>query len=223
MSTSRPSLAAEHREVTGKKVAHLRRDGRLPAVVFGHGVASNNISIDTHEFELLRRHIGANALVDLSVDGKKSKPVLVHGVQVHPVGRHPLHVDLFVVKMTEELTVDVPLVASGTPQAVTDGNGTLNYPIESVRVRALPDRLPQVIEFSVDHIADFDTVVQVRDLEIPGDVTLLTDPDEVIARVLPPRVEVELEAAPTEEGEEGAEGEGAEGEGAEGEGAQSEG
>jgi large subunit ribosomal protein L25 len=127
MSTSRPSLAAEHREVTGKKVAHLRRDGRLPAVVFGHGVASNNISIDTHEFELLRRRAGANTLIDLSIDGGKADPVLVHGVQTSVVTRRPLHVDLFVVRMTEELIVEVPLVSEGESDAVENGGGTLMH------------------------------------------------------------------------------------------------
>ncbi len=78
MSTARPTLAAEHREVTGKAVSHLRKAGRLPAVVYGHGRRSANVTVDAHEFELLRRHTGPNALVDLSVDGKKAQPVLIH-------------------------------------------------------------------------------------------------------------------------------------------------
>src|SRR2546426_638005 len=82
------------------------------------------------------------------------QPVLVYGVQVHPVNRRPLHVDLFLVRMTEELTVDVPLVATGESLAVTQHGGTLLHPLESVRVRALPDHLPQVIEYSVASIAD---------------------------------------------------------------------
>ncbi len=195
MSTARATLAAEHREVTGKKVAQLRQAGRLPAVVYGHGVESANVSIDRHEFEQLRRHTGPNALVDLSVDGKKPQPVLVYGVQVHPVHRRPLHVDLFLVRMTEELTVDVPLVATGDSPAVTMHGGTLLHPMESVRVRALPDHLPQFIEYSVASIADFDTTVHVRDLAVPADVTLLTDGDEIIAKVQPPRVEEEPIAA----------------------------
>jgi large subunit ribosomal protein L25 len=199
MSTARPTLAAANREVTGKKVATLRRDGRLPAVVFGHGVPSSNVSIDAHEFELLRRHVGANALVDLSIDGKRAKPVLVHGVQVHPVNRHPLHVDLFVVRMTEEMTVDVPLVPTSTSSAVVDQGGTLNLPLETIRVRALPDHLPQSIEFSIETLTDFDSAIHVRDLAIPADVTLVTDLDDVVARVLPPRVvEVEPETAAVE-------------------------
>ncbi len=200
MSTARATLAAEHRDLTGKKVAILRRGGRLPAVVYGHGVESNSVSIDAHEFEQLRRHTGPNALVDLSVDGKKALPVLVSAVQVHPVNRRTLHVDLFLVRMTEELTVDVPLVATGESPAVANQGGTLLHPIESVRIRALPDHLPQSIEYSVDSLTDFDTTIHVRDLEIPSDVTLLTDGDDIIAKVQAPRVE-EVVEVPAEIGE----------------------
>ncbi len=219
MSTARATLAAEHRDVIGKKVARLRAAGRLPAVVYGHGVDSDSISIDAHEFEQLRRHSGPNALVDLSLDGKKARPVLVSTVQVHPVNRRTLHVDLFLVRMTEELTVDVPLVATGDSPAVVLQGGTLLHPIESVRIRALPDHLPQSIEYSVEGLTDFDTTIHVRDLSVPDDVTLLTDGDEIIAKVQAPRVE-EVVEVPAEAGEGAPEGEeaadAAEGGGAEG-------
>jgi len=143
MSTARPTLAAEHREVTGKLVHRMRKAGRLPAVVYGHGEPSNNVSVDAHEFDLLRKHTGPNALVDLSIDGKKSKPVLINQVQVHPVNRRPIHADLFLVNMTEELTVDVPLVATGESLAVSQLGGTLLHPTETVKVKGLPDHLPQ--------------------------------------------------------------------------------
>jgi large subunit ribosomal protein L25 len=203
MATARATLAAEHRDVTGKNVAHLRHAGRLPAVVYGHGEASANVSVDTHEFEQLRRHTGPNALVDLSIDGDKARPVLVSSVQVHPVNRRPLHIDLFLVRMTEELTVDVPLVATGSSLAVTQHGGTLLHPIESVRIRALPDHLPQSIEYSVESLLDFDATIHVRDLAIPSDVTLMTDGDDIVAKVQAPRVEEEpVVAAEAVEGEE---------------------
>ena len=214
MATARPTLAAANREVTGKAVNRLRKEGRLPAVVFGHGLDSASVSLDTHDFEQLRRHAGPNALIDLSVDGKASKPVLVQHVQIHPVNRRPLHVDLFAVRMTEELTVEVPLIPTGESLAISQLGGTLLHPTEQLRVKALPDHLPQSISYSIDSLVDFDSVVKVSDLEIPGDVTLLTDPDEVIATVQRPRIEVE-EVPEVAEGEELAEGE----EGAEGEAA----
>jgi large subunit ribosomal protein L25 len=205
MSTARPSLAATHREVTGKAVMHLRKAGQLPAVVFGHGTPSANVTVDAHELETLRRKSGPNTLVDLSVDGKKPRPVLIHDVQVHRVTQRPLHVDLFLVTMTEELTVDVPLVATGESEAVKTNGGTLLHPIEHVRVKALPDRLPQSISYDISSLVTFDDVIHLRDLVIPGDVTLLTDPEEIVAKVLPPRVE-EVVAAPVAAGEAPAEG-----------------
>ena len=207
---ARPKLAAARRTVTGKKVAYMRRDGRLPAVVFGRGLESNSVSLDTHEFEVLRRHAGPNTLIDLSVDGAAAAPVLVSEVQLHRVTRKPLHVDLYVVRMTEELTVDVALVSEGISDAVENAGGTLLHVIDHVRVRALPDHLPESIHYSIESLATFDDAIHVRDLAIPSDATLLTDLDEVVAKVLPPRVEEEpvvAEAAEGEEAEEGAEGE----------------
>ncbi len=207
MSTARPTLAAEHREVTGKAVSHLRKAGRLPAVVYGRDAGSSNVSVDAHEFEVLRKHTGPNTLVDLSVDGKKALPVLINGVQIHPVNRRTLHLDLFLVRMTEELTVDVPLTPIGDAPAIIQLGGTLLHPTETVRVKALPDHLPQSIEYSIETLIDFDATVHVRDLAIPGDVTLLTDLDEIVAKVQAPRVEVEeVPVAPEGEEAEGVEG-----------------
>jgi large subunit ribosomal protein L25 len=206
MPDARPTLVAEDRQVTGKAVAKLRREGRLPAVVYGHGVPSANVTLDTHEFELLRRRLGANELVDLSVGGKKSDPVLIHEIQVHPVNRRPLHVDLLVVSMTEELTVDVPLRPVGHSEAISTLGGTLLHAIEDIRIRALPDHLPQSIEYSIESLVDFEGTIHVRDLAIPADVTLLTDPGELVARVLAPRVE-EVEAPAAEAAPVAAEGE----------------
>lgn len=206
MSSSRPTLAAETREVLGKKVAHLRRAGLLPAVVFGHGKESVPVTVDAHEFELLRRRIAGSTLVDLSVDGKKANPVFIHDVQISPVTRRMLHAELFLVRMTEETTMEIPLVTIGDAPAVRDHGGTLLHALETLKVRALPANLPERFEISVDGLVDFDAQIHVRDIAIPSDVTLLTDPDEMVARVQPPRVEIE---APTVEAE-AAEVEGAE-------------
>ena len=204
MSTTRPTLAATKRELTGKRVASLRRAGQMPAVVFGRGVASQSLTIDTHEFEQLQRKIGQNALVDLSIEGKKATPVLVQSVQRDPVYHRMLHVDLFAVRMTEELTVDVPLVTVGESAAVDKLGGTLLHMLESVKVRALPDHLPQSIDLPIDALVDFEATVHVRDLVIP---------DEIVARVQQPRVEeeiVEVAAEGEEAAEEGAESEASE-------------
>ncbi len=216
MSTARPTLAAEHREVTGKAVHRMRKAGRLPAVVYGHGQGSANVSVDTHEFEQLRKHTGPNALVDLSIDGKKSQPVLISSVQVHPVNRRALHLDLFLVRMTEEMTVDVPLVPVGESIAINQLGGTLLHVTDTVKVKALPDHLPQSIEYPIESLVDFDAQIHVRDLTVPDDVTLVTDGDEIVAKVQAPRVEVE-EAPVAAEGEAPEAAEAAEGGAAEGE------
>lgn len=189
MSTStRPRLAAEPRTVTGKKVASLRRAGKLPAVVYGHGHASQPIQVDAREFELLRRHTGRNALLDLSLGKGKPTPVMLQHVQEHPVTRRPVHLDLFVVNVSEEMTVDVPLAFVGESDAVRKDGGTLLHQRETVSVRALPDALPPVIEVNIAPLVDFDATISVRDIEVPQGVTILTDAAEVLARVQAPRV-----------------------------------
>lgn len=197
---SRPKLSVQPRAVQGKAVKRLRREGLLPGVVFGNGVESRPIQLDAHEFELLRRRTGRHALFDLTVDGGSPMPVIVHGVQDHPVSRAPLHVDLMAVRMTEELTVDVPVAFVGMSEAVDRQGGVLLHIRETVQVRALPDRLPQSLELDITPLASFDDILHVSDLSVPDGVTLVTDGEETLARVQPPRVE-EV-AVPTEAEEE---------------------
>jgi large subunit ribosomal protein L25 len=217
--TTRPKLAAEHREIVGKKVATLRRAGKLPAVVYGHGHDSQPIQLDAHEFDILRRHAGRNALVDLKVGSSRAFPVLLHAVHEHPVSRRALHADFFVVKMSEEMAVDVPVALVGESEAVVKQGGTLLHLRDTIHIRALPADIPPSLELDVTSLLDFDAVLHVSDLVVPSTVTVLTDASEPVARVQPPRLELEpvlAEEAEAEEGEEGAEpGEPAE-EGAEG-------
>lgn len=186
--SDRPTLAAVSRTVTGKKVATLRKQGLLPAVMYGHSSASVNIALDDHEFNLLRRHVGGSTLVDLSVDGKKAVPVLLQSIQPHPVTRQALHVDLLAVRMSEAMTLDVALVGTGHAPAVELG-GTVMHPVETVRIRALPGNLPDSIHFELGALTAFDSTITVADLVAPDGVTILTEETEVIARISPPRVE----------------------------------
>jgi large subunit ribosomal protein L25 len=133
--------------------------------------------------------------------------ILIHDVQVSPVTRKMLHAELFLVRMTEEITMDIPVVTTGEAPAVRDHGGTLLHLVESVKVKALPAHLPERFEVPVDGLVDFEGSLHVRDLVVPADVTLLTDPDEMVVRVQAPRVEA-VEAV-------AAEGEAAEGESAE--------
>lgn len=190
MST-RPVVSAEPREVLGKKVSSLRRQGILPAVVHGHGRGSQPIQLDAREFDELRRTTARNTLVDLRIGGHRAIPVLLQGVHEHPVRRHPMHVDFYVVKMTEELIVDVPINFVGESHAVEKLGGTLLHLREAISVRALPASLPSGIDLDVTPMDSFDGVLHVRDLVVPDGVTILVDADEPLARVQPPRIEEE--------------------------------
>ena len=198
MST-RPVVSAEPREVVGKKVSALRRQGILPAVVYGKDLESRPIQMDAHEFDVLRRTVAKNTLVDLKVGGGKATPVLLQGIHEHPVRRHPMHVDFFVVKMTEELIVDVPINYVGQSAAADKQGGTLLHLRESVSVRSLPGSIPNAIDLDITPLDSFEGVLHVADLLVPEGVTLLTDAEEPLARVQPPRVEEEPVVA--EEGE----------------------
>ncbi len=208
---SRPTLTARPREVRGKAVARLRKGGVLPAVVYGAGLPSQNIALDTHEFQLLRRHAGRHAVIDLSIEGDgKVQPVLLQAIQEHPVSRHPLHVDLLVVDLTAERTTDVPIAFVGTSEAVAKQGGVMLHLRDSVLVRAKPDDLPSAIELDITPLVDFDAVLHASDLVMPPGVVMVTDPTEALARVQQPRIEEEPVAAAPAEGEvaeEGAAGE----------------
>jgi large subunit ribosomal protein L25 len=202
--STRPQLVAQRREVTGKKVAALRRAGQLPAVVFGHGHTPEPITVDAREFATLRRHAGRNALVDLKVGSGRATPVLLHGVQENPRSRAVIHVDFFVVKMTEEMTVDVGIVTTGESPAVDKLGGTLLHLRETVQVRALPTDIPSGLELDISGLDSFEAMLHVSDLQMPERVTLVTDGHEPLVRVQAPRVEEAPEPQP-EAAEEAAE------------------
>jgi large subunit ribosomal protein L25 len=203
--STRPQLVAQRREVTGKKVAALRRAGQLPAVVYGHGHASEAIVVDAREFATLRRQAGRNALVDLKVGSGHATPVLLHGVQEHPISRVAVHADFFVVKMTEEMVVDVPIVTVGDAPAVDKLGGTLLHLRETVQVRALPAEIPQGLELDVSGLDSFDLMLHVSDLHLPERITVVTDRHEPLVRVQAPRLEVEEAPAAEAEGAEAGE------------------
>lgn len=188
---TRPRLSAQPRADHGKAVKRLRRGGVLPGVVYGQGRGSQPIQLDAHEFELLRRRTGRNALVDLAYDGGRPRPVLVQAVQEHPVTRATLHVDFLIVNMTEERTVDVPIALTGNSEAAERMGGTLLHLRDTVQVRALPDDLPPSVDLDITALDSFDAVLHASDLVMPKGVALVTDPAEPLARVQPPRVEEE--------------------------------
>jgi large subunit ribosomal protein L25 len=198
MSKTKTELNATLRSEMGHEVARLRRAGKLPAVVFGHGMESIPVTLDAHEFEIVRRSVHSNTIVDLKV-GSDLHRVMVHGVQVDPRTRHLQHVDLFAIKTGEEVTVEIPLRGTGHSVAVDRLGGTLLFNIDRIRVRALPDKLPDAIEFSVEPLVDFEAAIHLRELPMPAGVTLLSDPEEIVAKVAAPKAAEEATPAATEE------------------------
>ena len=190
-------LRAQRRAVIGKKVRFLRRQGLLPASLYGPGVASLPLQLPAREADAVLRRATATTLLPLHVDDGPARRVLVREVQRHPVSEQALHVDLFAISMTETTRAEVPLHFVGEAPAVTQLDGTLVRSLESVEVEALPTDLPARLDIDLSTIVDLHTVVHASDLVLPPGVILLTPLDAALVTVVPPRVETEaaLEAA----------------------------
>ena len=212
-------LTLDAREARGKANKRLRRQGLVPGVVYGKGEGSTNVQVEAKTFETLYRAAGKTSVVKFRLpNASRATSGFIKSVQRHPLSGRALHVDYFLVNLNVEMEVDVPLVFTGEAPAVELTGGTLLHNVSSVHVKALPADIPHEITVDVSVLKSLDVAIHVRDLNLNRDrVTVLTDPDTLVATVVPPRVE---EEAPTVVGEgEAAEGEGAEvpeGEAAEG-------
>jgi len=208
-----PLLKAEKRTVLGKQVKKLRREGLLPANVYGKNLASTALQVKVADFEKVHKIVGETGLIDLEFDGH-AKPVLIKNLQMNFQYHAPLHADFYQVNLKEKIKTMVPLVLTGEAQAVTDKVGMLLQSLSEVEVEALPEKLPENIEISVEKLAVVGDGITVADLKAPEDVAITTDETQTIAKIaelVAPEPEPEEEAPA--EGEEGA-AEGAEGEAA---------
>jgi len=187
---ARKELSVTPREVTGKKVATLRRSGVLPANVYGHAVDSVSVQLNTVDLEHTIRAIAANEVIDLHIEGERAaRPVVIHHIQRHPLNSSLIHADFYQVSLREKMRADVPLVLVGTSNAVEIYNGTLLTGMETVHIEALPLDVPSHIEVDISAIKELDGAIHVRDLKVPANVTVLAEGDVVVARVASPRVE----------------------------------
>ena len=202
---ARRELPVETRQVTGKKVAALRRGGMLPGNVYGRGLDSISIQISTDDMDKMLKQASANEVLDLKIDGKgEVRPVVIQKVQRHPITSSPLHAEFYQVSLTDKMRADVPLVVIGESEAVKTYNGVLMSALESLQVEALPLDLPSRIEVDITPLIELEQSLHVSDLPIPANVTVLTDPEVMVVKISSPRVAVEGEEAAAE-GEEGAE------------------
>lgn len=186
------TLQAEVRTTTGKQVDILRRKNSVPAVVYGHHVASQPLSLDAGAFELTYRTAGATSLVDLVVGSAAPVKVLIHDVQRHPTTGRVLHADLYQVKMTEKLEADIELHFVGESPAVKELGGIFVHALDSVKVSCLPTDLVPAIEVDISALKVFEDRIHVRDLKVSTGITILDKGDEVVASVMPPRSEAEI-------------------------------
>lgn len=199
MANNEHILIAETRDVTGKTVKRMRARGKTPAVVYGKGFESRIVSVPTREFRRLYHEVGGNTLVRLQMEGGEEN-VLIREPDRDPVTGDELHIDFYRVDMNEKITTEVPLRFTGEAPAVRALDGTLVRPLDAVEVECLPRDLPSDIEISLDSLEDFEASIHVRDLAVPEAVEILTDADELVARVEPPRSEEELEELESTEG-----------------------
>jgi large subunit ribosomal protein L25 len=201
-------LRAEKREGSGKEAARrLRNQGRVPAVLYGKGADTVQLSVEAHEAQLLFQSISVeNTIIGLEIDGDK-KPVqtLIREIQAHPYKPELYHVDFLLIREGEKLELEIPVELVGIPEGVRTGGGVLQQTVHEVEVRCLPTQIPSSFEIDVAHLGIGDSI-HVSDLELPEGVEMLIDAEQVICSVVLPRAEVpaaEAAAAPAE-GAEGA-------------------
>ncbi len=220
-------LIAQKRTVLGRKVKSLRREGQIPAHIFGHKIKTVHIQVPAKEFYKVFEKVGETGIIELSVD-KEKRPVLVRSLQIHPVTDEPLHIDFYQVNLLEKVKVNVPIEILGEAPAVEKKVGLLLTPISEIEIEALPADLPENIEVDISAFENIGDEIKVKDLKIDKTkIEIHTDPEQVVAQIgelvtkemeaMEAEIEAEQEeaaqeTAETEAGEEKKEGEAVKGE-----------
>lgn len=207
-------LPATSREARGHRNKALRRQGQVPAVLYGHNVEPQSIEAEARMLHRVWMRAGRTHLVDLTVDGGRAQKVLVREMQIDPRSGQPIHADLFAVNLREKLTADVPVVIVGEAPAVVDSKvGTLQQLITTLRIECLPGDLPAQFSVDVSGLTDIDQGIHVGEITLPDGVALVHgDLEELVVKVTALRVSVEGEgetettAEAAAEGAEGTEG-----------------
>ena len=187
-------LSAARRDVLGKKVRFLRRQGIMPVHVFGHGIESLALQCDTANLQRVLTQTGQTRIINLKIDGESTpRTVMVRETQQSILKGDLLHVDFYQVKMTEVIDVDVPIVLVGEAPALRNKENMLTQEFNTLSVQCLPANIPNSIEVDVTSLTEPDQAIRVRDI-IPGEgVTILNDPEVMLARIT---VQREVEEVP---------------------------
>lgn len=172
----------------------IRRNGGIPAILYGHGIDPQNLEVDSRKFQKLFSGAGYTTMLNLSIEGGAEHPVFIRDVQIHPLKSTITHIDFYKVRMDEVITAKVPLKFVGESPAVKNLSGVLVRNIDELEVEALPKDMPHDIEVDISALVDFEKALHVKDIALPEGVVTHKDGEEVIALVQPPRSEAELEA-----------------------------
>lgn len=197
---TKATLKAQPRAERGKGAARkARAAGRIPAVVYGHGEATRELTVDAHELELLFARVHyENTIINLDIAGEKGEvKVLVREVQSHAFRPDVLHVDFYQIHAGEKVVVDVPVRLQGTAPGVRAG-GVMMQTITDLEVRCLPDNIPEYIDADVSQL-EIGNAIHVGELTLPEGVEPQVDADRVVCSVTPPSVSAVEAEAPVEE------------------------
>ncbi len=182
MAAKRPKLKVEKRDVIGKKVKKLRKTGIFPANIYGKGIQSLSVQVPFKDFEKIFKEVGETGLLDIEINSE-IRPILIKNVQFDVLTHTPLHADFFQVNLKEKVKAMVPIVTVGEPKAVTEKIGLLLQPLSEVEVEALPENLPENIEVNVEPLAVIDEQITISDLKVPSEITILTEPEQVVVKI----------------------------------------
>lgn len=192
-------LKAEKRKVAGRKVRKLRREGILPANIYGKKVKSQAVKLDLRTFLPVYQEAGETGIVNLTLKGEtKTRPVLIHNVQLDPVTDQPLHADFYQVDLKKKVATEVPIELVGESPAVKEKVGILIQPLTEVEVEALPTELPDKFEVDITGLKKVGDAVIVGDIKVPKGVKVLTGGKQILAKIEPPAKEEEVAPPPEE-------------------------
>jgi large subunit ribosomal protein L25 len=190
-------LKAEKREVVGKQVKAMRREGKLPAVIYGRHTEPINVFLDAHTASLALGRITSSSLVTIDVNGTEY-PALVREKQRDFIKNRLLHVDFLAVSLDEKLRARVSVHFVGVSAAVKDHGAVLVHNLEQLQVESLPGDLPERIDVDISTLVKIGDGIRVKDVIVSDKVRLLDDPETMVAVATMPKVEEEAVAAPVE-------------------------
>jgi large subunit ribosomal protein L25 len=184
------TLPASKRDILGKKTRFLRRQSITPAHLFGHGIESLTLQCDTARLRRIIARAGMTRLIALGIEGdKKPRSVFLKEIQRDACTGELLHVDFYEVKKTEKVRVDVPIVLVGEAPAIKEKGCILTHALTTLSIECLPDTLPPQIEVDLSQLKEAGQAIYVRDIALTPDITVNTDPDQMVVRVAEARVE----------------------------------